>query len=351
MTSISSPTTRMVVGRVDIHGQTHHAAVIDGIGRRLGDREFPASPAGYRPWPLGSAGTAHSRRSASRAPAPTEPRWRVICASSVSVWWRLTGSAGSLAERAASPTRSTPTPPPGQFCRARRRWCRSCAMLASRRSGRCAWPGPARSKPVVRPRTQIKALIVTGPPELREQLRHPRTPKIIAIGARLGPGQQLGDPDHAAKTALRRLARRHQLLSEEIAEADHEIAHLVGEVAPQLVTLLGVGPEVAGQLLTSAGDNPDRTSEAAFAHLCGVAPVPASSGRVHRHRLNRGGDRKANKALYVVVIDRLRWRPTKPRQCRTPHSRGTVQARDHPLLETLRRPGDLQRPRPSSICC
>ena len=62
------------------------------------------------------------------------------------------------------------------------------------------------------------------------------------------------------------------------------------------------------QLLTSAGDNPDRiTSEAAFAHLCGVAPVPASSGRVHRHRLNRGGDRNANNALYVVVINRLRY--------------------------------------------
>ena len=99
-------------------------------------------------------------------------------------------------------------------------------------------------------------------------------------------------------------------MSEEITEADHEIAQLVGEVAPELLTLLGVGPEVAGQLLTSAGDNPDRiTSEAAFAHLCGVAPVPASSGRVHRHRLNRGGDRHANKALYVVVINRLRYDP------------------------------------------
>jgi transposase len=95
---------------------------------------------------------------------------------------------------------------------------------------------------------QIKALIVTGPPELREQLRHLRTPKIVSICARLRPGNKLGDPEQATKTALRRLARRHQQLSEDISEADHEIAQLVGEVAPDLLSLLGVGPEVAGQL-------------------------------------------------------------------------------------------------------
>ena len=78
--------------------------------------------------------------------------------------------------------------------------------------------------------------------------------------------------------------------------------------APRLIAMPGVGTEVAGQLLITAGDNPDRLrSEAAFAHLCGVAPVPASSGRTHRHRLNRGGDRGANNALYIVVLGRLRY--------------------------------------------
>ena len=99
-------------------------------------------------------------------------------------------------------------------------------------------------------------------------------------------------------------------MSEENSEADRELAQLVGAVAPELIALRGVGPEVAGQPLTSAGDNPEPiTSEAAFAHLCGVAPVPASSGRVHRHRLNRGGDRQANNALYIVVLNRLRHDP------------------------------------------
>ena len=121
------------------------------------------------------------------------------------------------------------------------------------------------------------------------------------------PGHNFGDAEQPTKTALRRLARRHQQLSEEIAEADHELDQLVHQVAPALLALPGVGPEVAGQVLTSAGDNPNRiNSEAAFAHLRGVAPIPASSGRTRRHRLNRGGDRSANNALYVVVLGRMR---------------------------------------------
>jgi len=157
---------------------------------------------------------------------------------------------------------------------------------------------------------QIKALIISGPPELREQLRHLPTAKIIASCVRLRPGPQLGDPEQATKTAQRRLARRHQQLSEQISEADHEITQLAGEVAPDLLSVRGVGPEVAGQLLTSTGDNPDRiTSEAAFAHLCGVAPVPASSGRVHRHRLNRGGTATPTTPSTFVVLNRLRYDP------------------------------------------
>lgn len=77
--------------------------------------------------------------------------------------------------------------------------------------------------------------------------------------------------------------------------------------APELLALFGVGPETAGQLLASAGDNPERMrSEAAFVHLAGVAPIPASSGRTHRHRLDRGGDRAANNALHTVVLVRMR---------------------------------------------
>ena len=122
------------------------------------------------------------------------------------------------------------------------------------------------------------------------------------------PGTDLTDPGNAVKTALRQLATRIHALNAEIAEADRELAPLVSAAAPRLVALNGVGPEVAGQLLVTAGDNPDRLrSEAAFAHLCGVAPIPASSGRTDRHRLNRGGDRAANSALYTIVLCRLRY--------------------------------------------
>lgn len=155
---------------------------------------------------------------------------------------------------------------------------------------------------------QLKSLLGTAPAEMREQLRHLTTAALIATCARLRPAAELADPEQATKTALRRLARRHQHLSEEISEASSELRALVAAAAPTLLALPGVGVEVAGQLLTSAGDNPDRLrSEAAFAHLCGVAPVPASSGRTHRHRLNRGGDRAANNALYIVVLGRLRY--------------------------------------------
>jgi transposase len=125
--------------------------------------------------------------------------------------------------------------------------------------------------------------------------------------ARTRPAGDLADPSCAAKTALRRLARRYQALQQEIKEADADLAPLVTRAAPSLVALPGVGTETAGQLLITAGDNPDRLrSEASFAHLCAAAPVPASSGRTNRHRINRGGDRHANSALYTIALVRMR---------------------------------------------
>jgi transposase len=118
------------------------------------------------------------------------------------------------------------------------------------------------------------------------------------------------DPAVAVRVALRQLARQYQYLTEEINDLDALLAPLVAQTAPALLALNGVGTDVAGQLLVTAGANPDRiTSEAAFAALCGVAPVPASSGRTSRHRLSRGGDRNANAALYMIVLCRLRWDP------------------------------------------
>ena len=158
---------------------------------------------------------------------------------------------------------------------------------------------------------QLKALLVTAPEPLRAQLARLPLRELLATCVGLRPDvARVVDPAQAVKVALRSLARRHAALTEEIAELDTLIDPLVTAIAPRLLTLSGVGPDVAGQLLVTAGQNSDRVrSEAAFAMLCGAAPLPASSGRTTRHRLNRGGDRHANAALYRVVLCRLRWDP------------------------------------------
>jgi transposase len=112
---------------------------------------------------------------------------------------------------------------------------------------------------------------------------------------------------------LRTLARRYQVLSAELAVLNTELDRLTRAAAPKLMALFGVGSDSAGALLVAAGDNPERLrSNAAFSMLCGASPIQASSGKTQRHRLNRGGDRQANAALYRIVIARLRHdQPTK----------------------------------------
>jgi transposase len=120
----------------------------------------------------------------------------------------------------------------------------------------------------------------------------------------------LADPVDATKAALRVVACRIHQLDEEIGVADQRLATLVGRAAPRLLKLHAIGVDHAGQLLTTTGQRPERLrNEAAFAHLCGVAPIPASSGKTHRHRLHRGGDRDANRALHLAVVVRMRWCP------------------------------------------
>jgi transposase len=153
---------------------------------------------------------------------------------------------------------------------------------------------------------QIRALIVTAPAELREQLRSLSGDQLIDTATGLRPGP-ITSPTAATKLALKILAHRHQALRTELDTLDTELDRLTAAAAPKLRALYGVGTHVAGALLVAAGDNPERMrSESAFAHLCGVAPLPASSGKTTgRHRLNRGGDRQANNALWHTVMVRL----------------------------------------------
>ena len=295
-----------VVGGIDSHRDTIQVAVIDSLGRQLADRQFATTPAGYRAaldWLNGhgvvlavgvegtssyGVGVTAALRAAGvvvREVDRPERRER-----------RRTGKSDPLdayaAARAVLSGRALSTPKthdgPVEAIRVLK-LVRSSAVKA-------------RTQAV----NQLKNTLVTAPAELREPLRRLSVRALVATCARLRPSGPAGDPVAATKLAMRRLARRIQHLDVEIAEALAELDELTRAVAPRLRQQQGVGAEVAATLLVSAGDNPARLrSEASFARLCGVAPIPASSGRTDRHRLHRGGDRDANRALYVVAITRL----------------------------------------------
>ena len=145
---------------------------------------------------------------------------------------------------------------------------------------------------------QLQSLRVRAPEELRHRLRGLSTKELVSVAARFRLGDDPRDVPAATKFALRSVARRYEALSEEISEREAHLDRLVAQAAPELVSLAGIGTENAATLLIVAGDNPQRLgSEASFASLCGVAPIEASSGKVVRHRLNRGGNREANRAL------------------------------------------------------
>jgi transposase len=154
----------------------------------------------------------------------------------------------------------------------------------------------------------IQNLIVAAPDELREHLRTLTRMQLIRTLAAWRPDlTEYRNVTSAYRIALKSLGRRYLELHDEIADLDTVIAALVTELAPELVARNAIGNESAAQLLLTAGDNPERLkSEARFAALCGASPVPASSGKVTRHRLNRGGDRAANSALHIIAIGRLR---------------------------------------------
>ncbi len=154
---------------------------------------------------------------------------------------------------------------------------------------------------------QLKAILVGADPALRDSMTGLSKPKLIRRCADLDPGQP-DTPAAAAAYTLRLLAHRIIELTREVDDLNQRITEAVNAHTPQLLQRYGVGPDTAAALLLAAGDNPQRlTSEASFAALCGASPIEMSSGKTQRRRLNRGGDRQANSALYTIVIARLRW--------------------------------------------
>ena len=295
---------------VDTHSEAHVAVALDGAGGRLGELVVPNDRAGYaRLWDwamslgilvaagvegTGSYGAGLSRFLRARGASVQEVN-RTSRQHRRRHGKHDAGDAEAAARQVLSGTAAGE--PKG-----------ADGAAESLRALRVARRSAVKAK--TQAANQLHALLSTAPEELREGLRGLPTKHLAAKASRFRCGAGPVDPARATKLAMRSVARRHQALSGEIAELDAHIEALVEEAAPELVALEGVGPDTAAALLIAAGDNPERLkSEASFAHLCGTAPVPASSGKVVRHRLNPGGNRDANRALHVVALNRLRRDP------------------------------------------
>lgn len=296
-----------VFGGVDTHKRIHVAAALDSAGRLLGTASFPAEPAGYEQlleW-LESFGSVRC----------------VGVEGTGSYGAGLTRRLGVCGVEVLEVNR------PNRQMRRRRG---KTDTIDAEAAARAALNGDAAAQPksrdgyaeairtltvakrsAVKGRTiaanQITAIIVTAPEQLRQRLEALSTTAAVKACLRLRPSTTGDTVCAAAKRTLRCLARRHQALTAEIKELNTELRRLCAQANPALLSAYGIGPDTAAALLIAAGDNPERLrNEASFAALCGASPVEASSGTRQRHRLNRGGNRYANNALWRIAMVRIR---------------------------------------------
>lgn len=300
-----------MIGGVDTHADTHHAAVLDDRGRLLGSAVFPATGPGYRQllgW-MRAQGTV-SQVGVEGTGSYGAGLTRYLRGEGVTVvevnrphqqLRRQRGKSDPIDAEAA----------------ARMVLAEQATAVPKERTGiveairvlRAARGGAVKARTAAL--NQLNALVTTAPETLRASLRGRSLLQTAQHCARLRPdATQMHDPVQATKTALHAVAGRVMALTAEITHASTHLQVLVAQAAPRTTALLGISTEHAGQLLTTAGDNPHRLrSEAAFAALCAASPIPASSGKTDRHRLNPAGDRAANRALHMIAVVRMRWCP------------------------------------------
>jgi transposase len=305
--------TRVITGGVDTHADVHVAAALDPVGGLPGVREFPVTPAGYAcllGW-LGGFGTvclAGIEGTGSYGPGLA----RHVTAAGVRVVEavrpdrqdrRRQGKSDPLdavsAARAAQPGRAAGAPKGRDGAVEAVR-----ALMVAQRSARAD-----RIQAI----SQARSLIVTGPDDLRARFTGHTAASLVAELASLRP-RPGGTVGYATRIALREPGRRAEFLDTQLGRLDELIVPLVTAQAPGLLALYGAGPHTAALLLIAAGDHPGRLrSEAAWAHMCAAAPIPASSGKTVRHRLNPGGNRQASHALWRIVFTRMGSHPpTRP---------------------------------------
>jgi transposase len=298
---------RNIVGGVDTHADTHVGAAIDTNGGILGVESFPADHAGFEAllgwlagfgevtlvgvegtgsWGVGLSRFLHGHgimvvevdrpnRQTRRKVGKSDPTDAVSAARAA-----LSGSASVVPKLRNGPVEQMRI------------------LLVARRSAR---------QQRIATLNQLRHLIFTGPEPVRSRFKDRPKAGLIAEVAKLRPRTGSDPVLFTTLVVMRGLGRRIQNLNDEIKGLDVMLAGLLNETAPSLVALYGVGTDTAASLLVAAGDNPDRLhSERSWAHLCGVTPIPAGSGKTSgRHRLNRGGDRQANAALYRIVLTRM----------------------------------------------
>ncbi len=297
-----------VIGGVDTHQDLHSAAVVSQDGATLGIQSFSTTRAGYRAmlrWfrSYGELARVGVEATGSYGAGIT----RHLALSGIPVL-EVTGPDRSL-RRAKGKDDTLDAIAAAQAARTGQR-----VQVAKDRSGGVEALRVLRTtrKTAIKCRRaalqQIYNTIVASPDEVRDQVRNLTRMQLLRTCASWRPDMlAYRDPAVATRIALKSLARRILDLNDEVADLDRLIEPLVEELGSALTQLQGVGTDSAGQFLVAAGENPDRLrSEASFAMLCGACPIPASSGKTQRHRLNRGGNRQANSALHIVVLSRMR---------------------------------------------
>ncbi len=302
---------RSVVGGIDTHKDLHTAAVIDEAGEVLATRFFSTTRAGYRAlvkWMrgYGEVDRVGVEQTGSYGAGVT----RHLALAGIPVLEVTGPDAGERRSHGKDDTLDA-------INAARAALERRRASVAKDRDGNVEALRVLRTtrQTAIKARRaalqQLHNTIIAAPDEVRDQLRSLTRMQLVRTCAAWRPDTDAAsDPVVATRIALKSLARRLIDLGDEITNLNDLITPLVRELNPGLTRALGIGTHVAAQLLVTAGDNPDRLqSEAGFAMLCGVAPLPASSGMTQRHRLNRGGDRAANSALHMAAVCRLRLDP------------------------------------------
>lgn len=307
-----TPETSHVVGGVDTHKDLHVAAVVDHCDRVLGTESFPTTRHGYRLMLIWMRSFGDLQRVGIECSGSYGAGLlRYLQTAGVEVLEVVTAPdkndrrrrgknddfEAESAAHAAFAKRHTVTPRSrdGMVESLRvLRVCRKTAIQARRISLQ-----------------MIQTTIVCAPDRLRDPLRQMTRMQLIRTLAAWRPDlTAYRQVEEAYRISLKSLARRYLELHDEIADLDDMIEAIVKDLAPELLEQTAIGLNSAAQLLLTAGDNPERLkSEASFAALCGVNPVPASSGKTVRHRLNRGGDRAANSAIHIIAIGRLRLDP------------------------------------------